>query len=614
MSENRGNKDSASLGRAPMGRGQGFRGRGRVAEKPKDFKAAMKRLISWCKPFVAVILIALACDMAGVIFRLLGPNQLRKITNLLTEGLTGIIDMNGILSVIYLLMVLYAAGAVLSFVTGLIMTVVTQKVNKGLRGAISKKINRLPVSYFQSTTTGDVLSRVTNDVDTIGQSLQQSITSLISALTMFIGSVVMMFYTNGVMAVVAIVSSLIGFVFMGQIMKRTQKYFTARQMWLGKMNGHVEEIYTGQRVVKLFNAEAKEKKKFDYLNNQMRDNNWKSQFLSGLMQPVMGFVGNFSYVAVCVTGALLTMNGRTDFGVIVAFMVYVRQFTSPLSQLAQAATSLQSTAAASERVFEFLDAEEMQDEAEKPNLLQKVKGEVEFNHVRFGYTPDKVIIHDFCEHILPGQKVAIVGPTGAGKTTMVNLLMKFYELDGGTIRIDGVPTDRMKREEVHDLFGMVLQDTWLFEGTVRDNLTYGKENITDAQLIEACKAVGLYHYIQSLPNGFDTILDDKTSLSAGQKQLMTIARAMIENAPMLILDEATSSVDTRTEVQIQQAMERLTEGRTSFVIAHRLSTIKNSDKILVMRDGDIVESGTHEELLALNGFYAQLYNSQFEAA
>ena len=590
------------------------RGPGRVAEKPKDFKSAMLKLIGYCKPYILVICIALVCDMAGVIFRLMGPDQLRKITNILTEGLTGTIDMPGIMSVIKLLAVLFAVGAFLSFVTGLIMTVITQKVNKGLRESISVKINRLPVSYFHSTSTGDVLSRVTNDVDTIGQTLHQSISSLISAVTMFIGSIVLMFCTNWIMAIVAVASSVIGFFFMSLIMGRTQKFFTARQKWLGEMNGHVEEIYTGQRVVKLFNAEDNEKKKFDYINDKMRENNWKSQFLSGLMQPLMGFVGNFGYVAVCVTGALLTMNGKTDFGVIVAFMVYIRQFTSPLSQLAQAATTLQTTAAASERVFEFLEAEEMSDESAKSRKLGEVKGDVEFEHVRFGYTADKEIIHDFSEHILPGQKVAIVGPTGAGKTTMVNLLMRFYEINSGAIRIDGIDTSEMTREEIHDLFGMVLQDTWLFEGSVRENLAYGKEEITDEQLMNACKAVGLGHFINSLPNGLDTVLDESVSLSVGQKQLMTIARAMIEDAPMLILDEATSSVDTRTELQIQKAMEALTVGRTSFVIAHRLSTIKNSDKILVMRDGDIVESGTHEELLSLNGFYAQLYNSQFEVA
>ncbi len=589
-------------------------GPGRVVEKPKDFKSAMSKLVSHCRPFLAIISVALVCDVIGVILRLLGPSQLRKVTNILTEGLMGAIDMDGIMSVIRILIILYALGAVLSFVTGVIMTIVTQKVNKGLRDSISKKINKLPVSYFQSTSTGDVLSRVTNDVDMIGQTLHQSITSLISAVTMFIGSIVMMTYTNCIMALVAIASSLLGFVFMGQIMSRTQKYFKARQKWLGEMNGHVEEVYTGQNIVKMFSAEKKEKKTFTDINENMRENNWKSQFLSGLMQPLMGFVGNFGYVAVCVTGALLTMNGKTDFGVIVAFMMYIRQFTSPLSQLAQAATSLQSTAAASERVFEFLEAKEMQDESDKKPQLSDVKGEVEFENVRFGYLPDKEIIHGFSEHILPGQKVAIVGPTGAGKTTVVNLLMRFYELNSGAIRIDGINTADMKREEVHDLFGMVLQDTWLFEGSIRDNLTYGKEGITDEQLWNAVKAVGLEHFIQTLPQGFDTVLDDMVSLSVGQKQLMTIARAMIENAPMLILDEATSSVDTRTELQIQKAMEALTVGRTSFVIAHRLSTIKNSDKILVMRDGDIVESGKHEDLLKLDGFYAKLYNSQFEVA
>lgn len=606
------NTNNNRVRRGPMGHGRMMSG-----EKAKDFKGAMGKLIAFCKPFSVAILIAVICDMLGVITRLIGPNKISDITNLIAEGLRGEIDLDGIISICIFLAILYGIGTILNYATGLIMTIVTQRVNRGLRDSISKKINRLPVSYFHGTTTGDVLSRVTNDVDMIGQTLQRSIAALISAITMFIGSIVMMTYTNPVMSVTAIASSIFGFVFMMIIMKKSQKYFIARQKWLGEMNGHVEEIYTGHTIVKLFNSEKKEKNKFDYLNKKMYESNWKSQFMSGIMQPFMTFVGNFGYVAVCVVGAMLTMNGYIEFGVIVAFMIYVRLFTAPLSQLAQAATSLQSTAAASERVFEFLEAKEMPDESDKQqSLLKEVKGEVVFEHVRFAYPdiPEKDVIHDFSATITPGQKVAIVGPTGAGKTTLVNLLMKFYDIKSGEIYIDKTPISAMRRDNVHDLFGMVLQDTWLFEGTVRENLCYGKTNITKEQLDTACKAVGLYHFISTLPHGYDTIIDDKLNLSAGQKQLMTIARAMIENAPMLILDEATSSVDTRTEVLIQKAMDKLTEGRTSFVIAHRLSTIKNADLILVIQHGDIVESGNHEELLAKNGFYAELYNSQFEEA
>ena len=596
--------------RRPMG----GRGRMRTAEKPKDLKGSISKLIAYCKPFAIAILIAVICDMLGVITRLIGPNKISDITNLIADGLAGEIDIDGIVSICIFLIILYLAGTVLSYITSLILTIVTQKVNRGLRSSISAKINRLPVSYFHSTSTGDVLSRVTNDVDTIGQSLQNSIASLVSALTMFFGSIIMMFATNWIMALTAIFSSLIGFVFMTLITKKSQKYFSARQRWLGEMNGHVEEVYTGHNIVKLFNGEKKEKSKFDYLNSKMYEANQKSQFLSGLMMPLMQFVGNFGYVAVCIVGAALAMNGYIEFGTIVAFMIYIRLFTNPLSQLAQSVTGLQSTAAASERVFEFLEAEEMSDESNAIKAVDNVRGEVEFKHVKFGYKPDKVIIKDFSEHIMPGQKVAIVGPTGAGKSTIVNLLMKFYNVNSGEIVIDGVPTSDMSREAVHDLFSMVLQDTWLFEGTVRENLCYGKEDVTDEQLDTACRSVGLYHFIETLPHGYDTMIDDKLNLSAGQKQLMTIARAMIENAPMLILDEATSSVDTRTEILIQKAMDQLTEGRTSFVIAHRLSTIKNADKILVLKDGDIIESGNHEQLLAKNGFYAQLYNSQFETA
>lgn len=592
----------------------GMRGPGVPGEKAKDFRGSLGKLIRHCKPFYPVICIAILGDLAGVIIRLIGPNKISEITNLITAGLRGEIDMPAIQKICITLIILYAVGALLSFITGLVMTVVTQRVNRGLRDGISHKINRLPVSYFQSTSTGDVLSRVTNDVDTIGQTLQNSLTSLVSAVTMFIGSVVMMLSTNWVMALTAIVSSMLGFGLMLGIMSRSQKYFVARQRWLGDLNGHIEEIYTGHNVVRLFGAEQREQQAFDRINGKMQETDWKSQFMSGLMMPLMGFIGNFAYVAVCVVGAVLAMNGSITFGVIVAFMMYVRLFTSPLSQLAQAATNLQSAAAAAERVFEFLEAKEMPDESHLPAQTKTVRGEVAFDHVRFGYTPDKIIIHDFSEHVQPGQKVAIVGPTGAGKTTMVNLLMKFYPLCGGEIRIDGVPLSQMTREHVHDLFGMVLQDTWLFEGSIRDNLCYGKEGITDEQLDQVTRATGLYHLIHTLPEGYDTLLSDKLNLSAGQKQLMTIARAMIENAPMLILDEATSSVDTRTEMLIQQAMDTLTKGRTSFVIAHRLSTIKNADKILVMRHGDIIESGTHEELLQKGGFYAELYNSQFEQA
>lgn len=595
-----------------------MRGRGPMhmaaAEKPDNFKSSMSKLIVYCKPFAWAVLIAVACDMLGVITRLIGPNKISEITNLISAGLQGEIDLPAIFSICWFLVVLYVIGALLSFITGIIMTQVTQKVNRGLRQDISLKINKLPVAYFQKTTTGDVLSRVTNDVDTIGMTMQNSVSTLVSALTMFLGSVVMMYYTNWIMATTAVLSSLLGFALMLVIMKTSQHFFSDRQKWLGEMNGYVEEVYTGHNIVRLFNGQKREKQTFDRLNREMYQSNWKSQFLSGLMQPLMNFIGNFGYVAVCVVGSVLAIRGSIPFGDIVAFMIYIRLFTTPLSQMAQAATNLQSTAAAAERVFQFLEAKEMEDDSNLPQRLQAVRGEVEFEHVRFGYDEDKIIIHDFCEHVLPGQKVAIVGPTGAGKTTMVNLLMKFYELDGGSIKIDGVPISEMSRSEVHSLFGMVLQDTWLFEGSIRENLLYGKQDISEQELEEVCRAVGMDHFIRTLPNGYDTVIDDRMNLSAGQKQLLTIARAMIENAPMLILDEATSSVDTRTELLIQQAMDALTQGRTSFVIAHRLSTIKNADKILVMRDGDIIESGNHEQLLAQGGFYAQLYNSQFEVA
>lgn len=589
-------------------------GRRMTYEKPTgNTFQSLGKLGKYCKPYWAVMIIAVICDMLGVVTKLIGPNKISDITNKISAGLTGKMDIDGIVSICVFLVVLYLVGTALSYITSLIMTIVTQKLNKGLRTNISKKINNLPIGYFHKTTTGDVLSRVTNDVDTIGTTMQSSITTLVSAVTMFVGSIVMMVYTNVVMAITAILASVIGFILMFLIMGHSQKYFAAKQKWLGAMNGHIEEVYSGHNIVKLFNGEAKEKEKFIKLNEKMCESDWKSQFFSGLMQPIMAFIGNFAYVAVCVMGAYLVMNDYTTFGTIVAFMIYVRLFTNPLAQMAQAATQLQSTAAAAGRVFEFLESEEMEDESHKVESLPKsIKGDVEFDHVKFGYTKDKVIIHDFNEHVKPGQKVAIVGPTGAGKSTLVNLLMRFYEVDSGDIKIDGISTKDLTRENIHDLFGMVLQDTWTFEGSIRENLAYGKENVTDEQLDKVCKAAGLSHFIKSLPKGYDTTLDEKLNMSAGQKQLLTIARAMVEDAPMMILDEATSSVDTRTEIKIQEAMDKLTKGRTSFVIAHRLSTIKNADIILVLKDGDIIESGNHQQLMEQEGFYADLYNSQFE--
>ena len=594
--------------RGPHGRGP--------AEKPKDFKKAMAQLLRFLKPFLVPVVVALAFAVAGTVLNLLGPNYVEDLTDLIEAGFVAPIDMAAVTRVCILLVVLYGCGLLFSYIQGLIMASVTQKNAKALRTAISQKINRLPLKYFDSHAVGDVLSRVTNDVDMIGQTLNQSLVTFVTAVVMLIGSVVMMFVTNWVMALTAIVASLVGFVFMFLIMGKSQKYFVRQQRLLGEIDGHIEEVYAGHNVVKAYNAEQAVGRQFADINYKLYTSAWKAQFFSGLMQPLMAFIGNLGYVAVCVAGALLVSYDVIGFGVIIAFTLYVRLFTSPLSQLAQAFTSMQTAAAASERVFEFLSEGELSDESGKTAYLapETVKGEVTFEHVRFGYDPGKIIIHDFSAVAHAGQKIAIVGPTGAGKTTMVNLLMRFYELDGGCIRIDGIPTSELTRENIHDLFCMVLQDTWLFEGTVRENVVYSKQNVPDEDVVRACKAVGLHHFIRTLPRGYDTVLDDKANLSAGQKQLVTIARAMIENAPMLILDEATSSVDTRTEVLIQQAMDRLTVGRTSFIIAHRLSTIKNADLILVMNGGDIVESGTHAQLLEKGGFYAELYNSQFEEA
>lgn len=523
-------------------------------------------------------------------------------------------DLAAAKKIIITLVCLYLLSAIFGYIQSYSMTTVSNGFAKNLRAKISIKINKLPLKFFDSHEIGDILSRVTNDVDTIAQNLNQSLATLISSITLFIGSIIMMFTTNWVMAITAILSTLFGFTFMISILKKSQKYFIARQEELGNINGHIEEIYSGHNVVECYNAKSEVTKTFDELNGRLRECNKKSQFLSGLMQPMMGFIGNFGYVMVCIVGALLTMKGYITFGVIVAFMIYVRLFTNPLSQIAQAMTSLQTTAAASERVFEFLDEKEMTDESNKIKVLdkRKVKGDIEFKNVKFGYDDSRLIIKNFSASAHPGEKIAIVGPTGAGKTTMVNLLMKFYEINSGDILIDGVSTKDLTRENIHDLFIMVLQDTWLFEGSIRDNIKFNQEDVTDEEIWAACKTVGVDHFIKTLPGGLDCVIGENDSISSGQKQLLTIARGMIENAPFLILDEATSNVDTRTEELVQKAMDKLMEGRTSFIIAHRLSTIKNANLILVMNEGNIIEQGTHEELMKKNGFYADLYNSQFK--
>lgn len=596
----------------------GMRGPGmgrRPAEKSKDFKGTWMKIIRYCKSYLAVIVVALICAVAGTILTILGPDKLSDLTKVITEGIATGIDMERVKSIGLTLVVFYVGSAILSFGQQFIMATVTQNVTKQLRSDISVKINRLPMAYYNKTSTGDVLSRVTNDVDMISQSMNQSIGNLVSAVALFFGSLIMMFKTNVIMTLTAVIATMIGFGLMSLITSHSQKYFSRQQANLGALNGHIEEIYSGHTVVKAYNGEKNAKKVFDELNNNLRDSAFKAQSLSGLMQPLMAFIGNFGYVAVCVMGAVLTMKGYIGFEIIVAFMMYIRLFTQPLAQIAQATQSLQSAAAAGERVFAFLGAEEMSDESDKTEKLGKAEGYVDFEHVKFGYEEtDKIIIHDFSAKAKPGQKIAIVGPTGAGKTTLVNLLMRFHEIQSGDIKIDGISTRDMKREEVRSQFCMVLQDTWLFEGTVRENLVYNTENVSEEKIEAACKAVGLDHFIRTLPHGYDTILNDQVSLSQGQKQQLTIARAMIADKPMLILDEATSSVDTRTELQIQKAMDALMQNRTSFVIAHRLSTIKNADLILVLKDGDIIESGNHEELLAKGGFYADLYNSQFDQA
>ena len=645
---------------------------GNVIEKSKDFKGSMKRLFLSLEKWRYLFIFALILAMISAILSLNAPNQLSKITDVITEGLkpniseetindimsdTSVsmedkimageifskfsddltkeeilklisdlpisvyekikpsIDMVRVKEIAIVLGCVYLFSALLSFIQAYSMTTISNNFAKSLRSKISNKINKLPLKFFDQHETGDILSRVTNDVDLIGHNMNNSLASLVTSSTLFIGSLIMMFVTNWIMAITAVCATVFGFMMMGIILKKSQKYFVQRQVELGDLNGHIEEIYSGHNVVKAYNGDKEALEEFNRLNDRLYECNRKSQFLSGLMHPIMGFVGNFGYVAVCVVGALLTMNNVISFGVIVAFMVYIRQFTNPLNQIAQAMTSLQSVAAASERVFEFLDEKEMNTQENITRHLDKskVKGKIEFKNVKFGYDNDKVIIKDFNALAKPGQKIAIVGPTGSGKTTMVNLLMKFYEINSGNIYIDGVSTRELSRENVRDLFVMVLQDTWLFEGTVKENIKFNKEDVSDEEIWEALKVVGVDHFVKTLPNSINTVLKDDESISAGQKQLLTIARGMIVDAPFLILDEATSNVDTRTEELVQKAMDKLTEGRTSFIIAHRLSTIKNADLILVMKDGNIIEQGNHNDLLKKKGFYAELYNSQFQS-
>lgn len=580
-----------------------------------DFKA-LKQLVSYIKRYIPAIIIAIICAIAGAAASIIGPQKISDLMNIIIDGIMSGIDLDAVADVAFTLVAIYVTGAALTYVQQFIMATVTQYTTRRLRNDIDIKLSRLPLCFFDRTSKGDILSRVTNDADIISQTMSTSLANLISSLALFVGVIFKMFSTNAILALVTIASSLVGFAFMTLILKRSQKYFNRKQQDLGVMNGQIEEVYTNHNIVHAFGGKKKEKQIFNETNEKLYDSNWKSQWLSGMMMPIMGFTGNLAYALVFIVGVGLIISGSSavTLGTIVAFVIYAKLFSQPLSTIAQAMTSFQQASAASKRIFELLGEEEMPDESMKSAGPKEIKGSVEFEHVRFGYNKDRTIIHDFSASVKEGQKVAIVGPTGAGKTTMVNLLMRFYDPDSGDIKIDGISTKCMKREDVHSLFDMILQDTWLFEGTIRENLVYNKENVSDEELDRACKAVGLKHFIETLSKGYDTMITDNLNLSEGQKQQLTIARAMIKDAPLLILDEATSSVDTRTELVIQEAMDRLTKGRTSFVIAHRLSTIKNADMILVMRDGDIVEQGNHKELLEQNGFYAELYNSQFVVA
>ncbi len=586
-----------------------------LTKEKLDF-GALKKIFGYCKPYLPTIIISIMCAVIASITTIIGPEKISDLMNIITGSVIvgENIVIKEVVEICVFLVCLYLIGAVFSYVQQFIMAIVTQRTSKSLRTDINKKINKLPLAYFDKTTKGDILSRVTNDVDTISQTLGSSIANLVSALVLFVGVIFKMFDTNWILALVTIGTSLIGFVFMGVILGKSQKYFNKRQEYLGDINGHIEEAYTNYNIVKSYNGVDVERAKFKSNNTKIYDVEWKSHFMSGMMMPIMTFVGNLSYVLIFAVGVSLIVGGGTSvtIGTLIAFIIYARLFNQPLGTFAQSMQSLQQASAASKRVFEMLESEELGDESDKTSKLESVKGDVEFINVKFGYDEDKEVIKGFSAKIRAGQKVAIVGPTGAGKTTIVNLLMRFYEVAHGDILIDNVSIKDMTRENVHDLFDMILQDTWLFNGSIRDNLVYNKHNVTNDELDKVCEAVGLNHFISTLDNGYDTILTDTTSLSEGQKQQLTIARAMIKNSPLLILDEATSNVDTRTELVIQNAMDKLTKGRTSFVIAHRLSTIRNADMILVLKDGDIVEQGNHDELLKQNGFYAELYNSQFE--
>ena len=604
-------KNSYSLGQVQM-KNDGGR-RSRVAEKPKDFKNAWIMVLKYSRQHLPMIILGISCAVISVILTLFGPNVLKDITNLITEGMkTGVMNTAAIMKLTVRILVIYVLSAVITYVESFTMTTYSSRLTQMMRNDISHKLNTIPLSRTDSSSFGDLLSRVTNDVDTLNMALDKTIAELVAAAITFIGCAIMMLITNLMLALSAIFFAMLGFIAMRIIIKNSQPYFVNRSLYLGTLNGHIEEMYAGHIIVKGYNGEEESENRFNEINEELYKANWQSQFLSGLMMPIMELVSNMGYVAVCVLGAYLVSINSIDFGVIVAFIVYVKLFTQPLTQVAEGTTSLQTAAAAAERIFQLFKEPEMEDETGKIEHIDNIeKAEVVFDHVNFGYEPGKTIINDFNFTVYPGHHVAIVGPTGAGKTTLVNLLMRFYELNSGSIKIGGIKTSDMTRECVHSLFCMVLQDTWLFTGTVRENLVFGKENVTDEEIVKACKAVGIHHYIASLPNGYDTVLNDDSNMSVGQRQLMTIARAMITNAPLLILDEATSSVDTRTEQMVQDAMNKLTEGRTSFTIAHRLSTIRDADIILVMKDGDIVETGNHRELIEARGFYAELWNSQF---